>query len=349
METSRRGQSAAKEYLKAKGDFQTLVDMKKSLIKALSSLTDLEIKQGLKVRELSENLSPLLSLKGIGVLDNVIGYMDEEALFCMEEAAGSIKCFKAAEAQWSHLTEFNGRRYSEFSPDGGRAFGRDAFFARKMEALASKHYDYDRAPLEGNNNKNLVVKCSGCDEFKFSSLGNLVISNDDGPETVGPVFVRLSLHLPAAEKEHLIWQGYPMIDRPYEHSRLYMEMEDVVKDMNWPELRDFHRWVDKVCPNHEDFYIEPWDVDKEGYASRMKQLLQNVRITIVCNGHLFVASGGYQATDDRGNGEFHRRFRDAHSTNLEIMEAWKFCTQVWIGPRIEGKAQFYLSLLQPDE
>ena len=86
-----RGLSAEQEYQEAKDELQAIMDMRESLLKSLTSLNDLRIKKGLKLRKLSENLSPLLSLKGIGVLDNVIGNLDEPALYCLEEAAGPVK------------------------------------------------------------------------------------------------------------------------------------------------------------------------------------------------------------------------------------------------------------------
>ena len=56
--TARYDLSAEEEYQEAKDEFQTLICLRRAL-------SDLTIKKGLKLRELSENLSPLLSLKRI--------------------------------------------------------------------------------------------------------------------------------------------------------------------------------------------------------------------------------------------------------------------------------------------
>jgi len=75
--------------IRSRRQFSSNHGYEKSLISPLSGRTVLAVKKGLELRNLSENLSPLLSLKRIGAFDNIFGCLDEQALYCIEEAAGS--------------------------------------------------------------------------------------------------------------------------------------------------------------------------------------------------------------------------------------------------------------------
>ena len=121
----------------------------------------------------------------------------------------------------------------------------------------------------------------------------------------------------------LIWSGYEFPLDSSDHFIAFSFSDEQLNIMNqtWPGLENMRQWVDTICPPGgvlENLpWLRPWEVDSLQYIRKMKELMENIRITILYNNKLVVSTGGYEdVVDPNGQLYFHTRGKNTHSTNL---------------------------------
>lgn len=95
---------------------------------------------------------------------------------------------------------------------------------------------------------------------------------------------------------------------------------EVVRDMNWPELRDFQEWIRSMPVEVDEDGNEglAWETADDEYKMHMENLAQNLCITVAIGGSLVISTGGFQEiNNDNGLASLHWRGINAHATKTE--------------------------------
>jgi hypothetical protein len=275
-------------------EMQSISHMRETLLDLVETLHDDLLNERLeKTHSLLDSYSPLLSLNQVGVLDRVISYLDEEALYQLEEASEAVKTWipehqAIIEEQWEILASL--RTTGAYSlPDGrltsfekemkGRVFGETSAYTARMEKIACQLYDYDRTPT-GCEVALLKPSRRAEERLPIFSLDRYCDKNY--------FFIRLSLQEQSGLR--LLWHGFVRQenrDRKYPSSSCFdFSLCDAARQMEWPELREYQQWARSLTREEPGSWFPPI-FNKESnrrqeYEGHMATLLARLRITI-CN------------------------------------------------------------------
>ena len=87
---------ATREILELKDKLQAMQQVQQLLMNMLEQLPELLESKEKRICHTFDSMLPLLALKNISQLDNVIGFMDKEGLYLAKKASISIKQSPAA-------------------------------------------------------------------------------------------------------------------------------------------------------------------------------------------------------------------------------------------------------------
>lgn len=172
QQQQQRTLSTDQEIVNTKDEIRAIQKLHKSLAIALAAeISDIIHAKEQKLRGLLDSKSRLLSLQQVGLFCHVICHLDEEALYCLEEASVLARKSRAVKDQWLFLEskgshneggraviteETNNMSNADnvaLGPDAPvltaeavveqrRAFWKTALSAKRMECLACNHYSY---------------------------------------------------------------------------------------------------------------------------------------------------------------------------------------------------------------
>ena len=265
-----------------------------------------------RIRGLFDSTSPLLSLDE-SVLKHAIGYLDEEGLVSLEQASTTVQRYFSKSA-WVDLDnqrrrgttpgffpiskKQSSRSVSRFArlkdvchEERGQIFVKAAQFARKMEVVCARHYDYDQKTKSGA----MVVNCSGCQELdQMSSCGRVL--TDYHSNHGDAIFVRFSYReRPKQGKRYrnpLIWQGFvdhEKTETPYSFGKyseeVVINMDDALEEMDWPELKAHMKWLNEI------YWPSPEERARKEGKTQLERLAANLVVTVVLVPTLQKSSG----------------------------------------------------------